>query len=187
MAGPKAIVPATRGRSVGQQQGRADRRLAVAGAAVGAALAALAIRAAGPPFWLWWQWAIVLAAAAELSGGMVAGALAGTRDTGAPRRSADWRHLAVAAIQLHLPLMAMAVPLAMPVRAAWLGYAWLVGGAALTLAVPVRLRFAGGLALTAIGTVLMARLVPLDGPLGWMPVLLFLKSFAAHSPAPDQP
>ena len=148
-------------------------------------LGAAAIQAAGPPFWSWWQWAIVLAAAAELSRGMIGSALIDPRDVGPARRSADWQHLAFAAIQLHLPLMAMVAPSAMPVRAAWLGYAWLVGGAALMLAVPIRLRLAIGLALTAIGTGLMARLVPLDSLLGWMPMLLYLKSFAAHLPAAE--
>lgn len=163
-----------------EQQRRAERRLVVAGAIAGAALAAVAVRAAGPPFWLWWQWAIVLAAAAELSAGLIASALPTTGWAGG-----DWRRLAFAAIQLHLPLMAMAIPGAMPVRAAWLGYVWLVGGTAAMLALPARWRLAMGLALTGVGTVLMARSVPLDALLGWLPILLFLRVFAAPAATLD--
>lgn len=185
MADPKAKAIGPWGRPVGQHDGRAERRLATAAALIGAALAALTIDAAGPPLWSWWQWTIVLAAAAELSGGMVAGALPGGKSASHARGIGEWRHLAFAAIQLHLPLMAMVAPLAMPTRAAWLGYVWLVGGAALMLAVPTRLRLAIGLALTAIGTVLMARTVPVDGLLGWMPVLLYLRIFVSYLVAPD--
>lgn len=163
-----------------EQQRHADRRLVVAGAIAGAALAAVAIRAAGPPFWLWWQWAIILAAAAELSGGLVASALQTTGSSGG-----DWRRLAFAAIQLHLPLVAMVVPGAMPARAAWLGYVWLVGGTAVMLALPARWRLAMGLALTAVGTVLMARSAPLDALLGWLPILIFLRVLVAPITAPD--
>lgn len=161
---------------------RADRRSTVLGAVAGALLAAAAVRAAGPPFWYWWQWLIVIGVAAELSGGLVAGAIAT-----ASARGGDLRRLAFAAIQLHLPLLAMVAPGVMPSRAAWLGYAWAVGGATAMLAIPVRLRLAAGLALTAIGTVLMARSIPLDSLLGWVPILLFLRVFVADMAGPDRP
>ncbi len=173
-------------RIVGPETHGGDRALTIVGMIAAALLAAAAAIASGPIFWLWWQWLIVLAVATDLGGGMIANALPSIKYRNHTPGTPDWRHFGVALIHLHLPLMALVLPNMMPWRVAWLGYAWLVGGTAILLAVPMRWRLAAGLALTAIGTVLIARLLPIDGALGWMPLALFVKILAGHLIGPDR-
>lgn len=174
------------GRFTGAVAARTDALAIVAGAMVAVPLAVAAVNASGAPGWLWWQWLVVLALAADLGGGMVANNLPTIkRGTHHPGRR-DWSLLGFVAIHLHLPVLALAVPDAMPQGAAWMGYCWLVGGAFVLLAVPDRLRLGLATLLTLVGTVLIAHLVPLDGPIGWMPMALMLKLLVGHMVGPEE-
>ncbi len=173
-------------RIVGPATSNGDTLLIVAAMLVSIPLAAAAIVADGGQGWLWWQWLVVLALASDLGGGMLANMLPATKRWYHSPGSPDWRLLGFTAIHLHLPVMALMLPAWMPMQAAWLGYIWLLGGAVLLLAVPMRLRLPAALAISVIGTVLLARLVPLDSALGWMPLVLFLKLLAGHMIPPER-
>jgi len=174
------------GRIVGPNPSRGERAMTIGGMAAGVVLAIATARASGPLFWSWWQWLLVLAVAADLGGGLIANALPATKAWYHRSGTRDWRRFAFAAIHLHLPLLALAMPGTLPPQIGWLAYAWLVGGAATVIAMPPRLRLAASFALTAIGTVLIARLWPITGAIGWMPLILFLKILAGHLIGPDR-
>ncbi|OYY70894.1 hypothetical protein [Sphingomonas sp. 28-63-12] len=170
---------------VGPGATRADTGLTIAAMVLAVPLAASAIIAAGPVGWHWWQWLFVLLLASDLGGGMIANALPATKRWYHRDRAQEPRMLAFAALHLHLPVLALIVPGAMPLGAALLGYIWLLGGVTALLAVPHRQRLAVALAFTALGTVLLGRLVPIDSALGWMPLALYLKILAGHLIGPD--
>ncbi|OYY89961.1 MAG: hypothetical protein B7Y45_09560 [Sphingomonas sp. 28-66-16] len=167
-------------RIVGPATSRGETAAILAMMALSVPLAAGAVIASGTVGWRWWQWLIVLLLAADLGGGVVANALPATKRWYHAPWVPEWRHLSFAVIHLHLPLMALLVPEAMPLQAAWLGYAWMIGGAAALIAIPARWRLAAAFVLTLAGTTLMARLVPLDSAVGWMPLALMLKILAGH-------
>lgn len=149
--------------------------LLATGAAIGAGVS-----------WQWWQWLLVLALAADLGSGLVANALTTTKRWYHRSHVAEWRRIAFTALHLHLPLLALAIPDAIGMHAAWLGYLWLVGGATALTGVPDRLRLGGAIWLTLLGTVLLARLIPLTGAIGWMPLALMLKLLVGHMVGPEQ-
>ncbi len=160
--------------------GKSDRALVVAVALLSIPLTAGAVIAGGGRDWQWWQWLVVLLLAADLGGGMLANMLASTKPAQPAPGKTEWRTLGFAALHFHLPVMALMLPGWMSMQAAWLGYIWMLGGAVLLLGVPARLRLPAGLAITAIGTILLSRLIPLDSALGWMPLIVFLKILAGH-------
>lgn len=184
MIDPNPVHLGTATGSTGSATSNKDRTLIAAVALLSVPLAAAAGVAGGGRDWALWQWLVVLALAADLGGGMVAHMLPGIRNTYPARPRAPLRSLGFAALHLHLPVMALMLPGAFPMQAAWLGYIWMMGGAVLLLEIPARLRLAAALALSAIGAVLLSRLVPLDSALGWMPLLLFLKILAGHMANP---
>lgn len=172
-------------RIVGPGASRGETIAIIVAAALAVPLAAGAAVAAGPIGWQWWQWLLVLALAADLGGGMVANALPATKRWYHRGGRPEWRLIAFVAIHLHLPVLALALPGAISVSAAWLGYLWLVGGALALLAVPNRLRLGAAVALTLVGTVLVARMMPMTSAIGWMPLALMLKLLVGHMVAPE--
>jgi len=175
------LVPGANGGANGS-----DTVLIVAATLLSIPLAAAAVVAGGGGDWQTWQWLVVLALAADLGGGMVANMLPATKRHNHAANRADWRQLAFAALHCHLPVMSLMLPASMPVQPAVLGYIWMLGSATLLLAMPHRVRLAAALGLTVIGIVLLSRLLPLDGALGWMPLMLLLKILAGHMVPADE-
>lgn len=166
----------------------ADRSatIAIIAATVFAILLAIGAAIGAEVSWRWWQWLLVLALSADLGSGLVANALTTTKRWYHRPHVAEWRRIAFTGLHLHLPLLALAIPDAIGMLAAWLGYLWLVGGATALLAVPDRLRLGVAICLTLLGTVLLARLIPLTGAIGWMPLALMLKLLVGHMVGPEQ-
>ncbi|MBX9730792.1 MAG: hypothetical protein K2X59_05640 [Sphingomonas sp.] len=186
------VEPATKpigliARIVGPAATPADTALTLAAMVLAVPLAAGAIVATGAVDWRWWQWLLVLIVASDLGGGIVANALPSTKRWYHGPNGHDRRMLGFALLHVHLPALALIVPEAMPMLAGVLGYIWLIGGVTILLAVPQRYRLAIALMITAIGTVLLARLLPVASALGWMPLALYLKILAGHVIGPDEP
>ncbi|MBY0304966.1 MAG: hypothetical protein K2W86_07445 [Sphingomonas sp.] len=186
------VEPATKpigllARIVGPAATPADTALTLAAMVLAVPLAAGAILSAGTVDWHWWQWLLVLIVASDLGGGIVANALPSAKSWYHAPNGHDRRMLGFALLQVQLPALALIVPEAMPMLAGLLGYIWLLGGVTILLAAPHRFRLAIAFMITAVGTVLLARLLPVASALGWMPLALYLKILAGHVIGPDKP
>ena len=161
-----------------------ENGLIVAALIAGPGLAIAWARAAGAN-WSWWQWLVLMVLASELFGGMAANSLAPAKQWHHRAGQGMGTHYTFAALHIHPLLLSIAVPLAMPMRAALIIYGLLLFGAGVMLASPDRLR--GGLAVlySLVAIALCSIWLPLVSPVGWLAPALYLKVLVAYLVPPN--
>ncbi len=180
--------PGPPGWLVGAGATRGERALVAAATAAGTLL----VLAAGSPTWRWWQWALVLAVAVDVVGGVAANALGpakrqyhGPPPPDAGRGARTLRHpVLFAAAHVHPFVLVLVLP-----GDAWgwalLWYAACVAGSAVVHAAPLHLArplaFAVLAALLVVPWALTAPAVAAPDGLAWFGPVLACKLVAAHA------
>ena len=151
----------------------------------GPGLAIAWARAAGAD-WAWWQWLVVALLACEMVGSLACNALAPAKRWHHRPRQGARAHFAFCALHIHPVVLALAVPDALSLRAALLIYGLLLAGAGLTIASPVRLKNAVALLYSAAAIAVCGIWIPLAGPVGWAPAVLYLSLLAGYLIPPPE-
>ena len=173
-------------RIVGPGASRTETVAMLLAMAVSVLLAWFAANLFRPVAWPWWTWSVVLVLASDLGGGLVANALPATKRWYHRPSASAMGHLSFAAMHVHVFAFAWLVPKEMPWQAAIGLYVWMMIGCVLVLIVPAAIQRALAFALTALGTIGFAAIVPTASPLGWTAIVLLLKILAGHMIGPDR-